>query len=87
MSTIDQIDKAIKDGGNNDSKRDKYLATLKASPEFQKYVVAPLRESIEEVKSVSSVDMTQSNEKIIATLEAQKISYEFLRLAFSIIFK
>ena len=83
MGTIEQMDKQIAQANKDDGKREKYIDSLKQNPEFQEYIVEPIKKGMEEIKSVSSIDITQEPQKVLAQIEAQKISYEYITLLLS----
>ena len=83
MDAIQQLDKKIKDANKDDGKREKYLKNLKQSPEFQEYVVAPIKKGLEKIKSIDSIDVTQDAVELKSQINGQKISTEYLTLLLS----
>ena len=83
MDGIEQIDAEVRKAIKKDDKREKYLKSLKSSPEFKKYIIQPIKEGMTKIQSVESIDITQDSQKILAQIEAQKISYEYLNLLLS----
>ena len=83
MSTIDQIDKVIRDGNKDDGKRGKYITGLKQNPEFQEYVVEPIKKGLAEIKNIDNIDVTQDAVELKSQINGQKISHEYLTLLLS----
>lgn len=83
MSTIEQIDQEIRKASIDTTKREKYIADLKQNPDFQRFIVEPIKDGMEKIKSVDSIDITQDPQKVMAQIEAQKISHEYLTLLMS----
>ncbi len=83
MDGIEQIDKSISDANKYEGKREKYLQGLKMDPNFKQFIVEPIKQGMEKIQSVESIDVSQDTQKVLAQIEAQKISYEYLTLLLS----